>query len=62
MACGKPRIERGALDIAVVKGVLRHTRIQTTSDIYAHLLEETKHVAATAMDARISRVHGPTAL
>jgi integrase len=44
------------VQIAVVKDLLRHTRIQTTSDIYAHLLEEVRSEAADAMDNRMRKI------
>jgi len=44
------------VDIAVTSKLLRHTRLSTTSDIYAHLLEEVRDEAADVMDARFRRL------
>lgn len=44
------------VDIAVTSKLLRHTRLSTTSDIYAHLLEEVRDEAADVMDTRFRRL------
>lgn len=38
------------VDLRVIQGVLRHTRLATTSEIYVHLLEETKDAATASME------------
>lgn len=38
------------VDMKVIQGVLRHTRKQTTEEVYVHLLEEVRDGAASAMD------------
>jgi integrase len=46
------------VDMRVVMEILRHTRISTTSDIYAHVLDEVKHDAACAMDDMLRDLTG----
>jgi len=47
------------IDIKVVQSVLRHTRLGTTADIYAHVLPEVTRGAANAMDEMLRRVSRP---
>jgi len=49
-ACGTFLYAKG-VDLKVIQGVLRHTRLATTSEIYVHLLEEVRGGAADTMDA-----------
>lgn len=48
-ACGSFLFADG-VDLKVIQGVLRHTRLATTSEIYVHLLEEVKDAAADSMN------------
>jgi integrase len=48
-ACGSFLFADG-VDLRVIQGVLRHTRLATTSEIYVHLLEEVKDAAAESMN------------
>jgi len=47
------------IDIKIVQSVLRHTRLNTTADIYAHVLPEVTRGAADAMDEMLRRVSRP---
>lgn len=49
-ACGTFLYAKG-VDLKVIQGVLRHTRLATTSEIYVRLLEEVRGGAADTMDA-----------
>ncbi|MFI0354484.1 tyrosine-type recombinase/integrase [Actinomadura sp. 9N407] len=48
-ACGSFLFADG-VDLKVIQGVLRHTRLATTSEIYVHLLDEVKDAAAESMN------------
>lgn len=48
-ACGSFLFADG-VDLKVIQGVLRHTRLATTSEIYVHLLDEVKSAAADTMN------------
>ncbi|MFC4054657.1 tyrosine-type recombinase/integrase [Actinomadura syzygii] len=56
-ACGSFLFADG-VDLKVIQGVLRHTRLSTTSEIYVHLLEEVKDGAADAMDGMLVDLTG----
>ncbi|TDD35266.1 site-specific integrase [Actinomadura sp. KC06] len=51
-ACGSFLFADG-VDLKVIQGVLRHTRLATTSEIYVHLLDEVKDGAAEVMDGML---------
>lgn len=46
------------VNMAVISGLLRHTRLATTIDVYSHLLEEGRGRAADVMDACFRRLLG----
>ncbi|GGP98419.1 integrase [Actinomadura coerulea] len=56
-ACGSFLFADG-VDLKVIQGVLRHTRLSTTAEIYVHLLEEVKDAAAEAMDGMLVDLAG----
>ncbi|WP_433465796.1 tyrosine-type recombinase/integrase [Spirillospora sp. CA-128828] len=47
-ACGSFLFADG-VDLKVIQGVLRHTRLATTSEVYVHLLDEVRDKAADTM-------------
>lgn len=47
------------VDIRVIQSVLRHSRLATTADVYAHVMDEVKHDAAAAMDRTLRELGGP---
>jgi integrase len=38
------------VDLKLVQTMLRHSRLATTADVYAHVLDEVQHQAADRMD------------
>jgi integrase len=46
------------VDLRVIQGMLRHTRLATTSEIYVHLLEETKDAATASMEGLLVDLAG----
>lgn len=48
-ACGTLLFGEG-VSLKVIQGVLRHTRLSTTAEVYVHLLEEVRDAAAETMD------------
>jgi integrase len=38
------------VDLKMIQTTLRHSRLATTSDVYAHVLDEVQHQAAQRMD------------
>lgn len=46
------------ISMEIASKLLRHTRVDTTVNVYAHLTESVRREAAVAMDARFRRLHG----
>ena len=48
-------LQRG-VDLKVVQQMLRHSRLSTTADIYAHVNEEMERAAAAKMDEILTQL------
>lgn len=43
----------GRVDLKVIQATLRHTKLSTTADVYAHVLEDVRREAAEGMDEEL---------
>ena len=48
------------VDLKMIQNTLHHSRLATTADIYAHVLDEAQHQAAERMDGLLIQLRPST--